>query len=276
MSEKNGGRILYFECNDGISGDMTLGALIDLGVSVLDIKRELDKFVPEPYDLVPHPFARNGINGTNLDVIIEGEGGSVMQGQLPSHAPKSYNFVSYDEPSHTHTHSRSFADIKKLIEKSSITGRSKGYAVSIFRVIAEGEAKVHGLPPEDVTFHEVGAMDSIIDIVGTAIAVDILGVEKIFTGVLHDGSGTILCQHGVIPVPVPAVMEMSQNAGYPMVIHEEVETEMITPTGFGIIKGLGAEFDPALSIIPEKVGYGFGKRDTGRLGAVRITLGTLY
>ncbi|MDR1815079.1 MAG: LarC family nickel insertion protein [Clostridiales Family XIII bacterium] len=241
-------KILYFEAPDGISGDMTLGALIDLGADVAQIRAALDTFVPEPYSLVPRAFQRNGITGQNLEVLV---------------APAS------------HEHRR-HADIAALIEGSGLTARAKKYARDIFSVIAEAEARVHGTTPDAVAFHEVGAMDSIIDIVGTAVAVDLLGAERFFCGALHDGSGTILCQHGEIPVPVPAVLEMAQGAGLPIVIDADVETEMITPTGFGIIKGLGAQFEPHLGIVAERVGYGFGKRDTGRLGAVRVTLGTLY
>ena len=163
-----------------------------------------------------------------------------------------------------------------MIEGSGIPARAKGYALAIFDVIAEAEAAVHRVSKDDVAFHEVGAMDSIIDIVGTAIAVDLLGVSGFYCSALHDGSGTIECRHGVIPTPVPAVMEMAKGRGIPIVIDSDVNTEMITPTGFGIIVGLGAKFEPKLGIVPEKTGYGFGKRDTGRLGALRITLGELY
>jgi len=163
-----------------------------------------------------------------------------------------------------------------MIGESGLTARAKKYAVDIFSAIADGEAAVHQVEKADVAFHEVGAMDSIIDIVGTAVAVDLLGAEAFYCGALHDGAGTILCRHGLIPVPVPAVMEMALGGEVPIVIESDVATEMITPTGFGIIKGLGAIFEPRLGIVPEKTGYGFGKRDTGRLGAVRVTLGTLY
>ena len=249
-----GSKILYFEGQDGISGDMTLGALIDLGADVTIIKRELDKIVPEPYNLIPNSFSRNGIHGTNLDVIIPGEG-----------SQKGAVHVA-----HEHRH---YSDIKEMILKSGISETAKTYALAIFLVIAEAEATVHRTATEEVAFHEVGAMDSIIDIVGTAIAIDILGVREFYCSALRDGSGFIVCRHGRIPVPVPAVMEMAKDAGIPLIIDEDVKTEMITPTGFGIIKGLGAVFEPKLGIFPEKVGYGFGKRDTGRLGALRVILG---
>jgi len=163
-----------------------------------------------------------------------------------------------------------------MIEGSGITEGAKRYAIAIFDVIAEAEAAVHGVLKNDVAFHEVGALDSIIDIVGVAIAVDILGISEFYCSAPHDGSGAITCQHGIIPVPVPAVMKMAEGAGVPLIIDSDVCTEMITPTGFGIIKGLGAIFSPCLGILPEKAGYGFGKRDTGRLGAVRLTIGEKY
>ena len=241
------GKILYIEAPDGISGDMTLGALIDLGVSVKEISKELDKIIPGGYSLDPRPFGRNGIHGINLDVI-----------------------VTEETDGHSHRH---YSSIKSMITGSGISERAKIYAIAIFDVIAEAEAAVHQISMEKVAFHEVGAMDSIIDIVGTAIAVDILGVTEFYCSAPRDGSGTINCQHGLIPVPVPAVMKMAEGSGIPIVIESDVPTEMITPTGFGIIKGLGAKFEPSFGIMPDRVGYGFGKRDTGRFGAVRVTLG---
>ena len=275
MAEK----ILYIEAPDGISGDMTLGALIDLGVGVSDITRELDKIIPGEYSLVPRPFERNGINGINLDVIVgdineAGTGASRDhlggEKEMPAGSPR---LPATPHISHGHRH---YSDIKQMIEGSGISYGAKRNALAIFDVIAEAEAAVHGIGKDKVAFHEVGAMDSIIDIVGTAIAVDILGVTDFYCSAPHDGSGTIECQHGLIPVPAPAVMKMAEGAGVPIIIESEVDTEMITPTGFGIIKGLGTKFEPKLGILPEKTGYGFGKRDTGRLGAVRVTIGKKY
>jgi uncharacterized protein (DUF111 family) len=245
---------------------MVLGALLDIGADVADIKRELDKFVQEEYDLIPHLFSRNGIHGINLDVLIN--------------EPKEhYTHGHSDEHEHMHVHEhehRQYREIKRMIEDSGISEKAKGYACDIFAVIAEAEAAVHRMSTEEVAFHEVGAMDSIIDIVGTAVAIDLIGVDDFYCSAPHDGSGTIHCRHGLIPVPAPAVMEMAKNANIPIIIEGDVQSEMITPTGFGIIKGLGARFEPHLGIVPEKTGYGFGKRDTGRTGAVRITLGERY
>jgi uncharacterized protein (DUF111 family) len=300
-------KILYFEAQDGISGDMTLGALIDLGADIEKIREELDKFVPEPYGLAANGFQRNGITGVNLDVIVDGHGCEAAEGtQMGGTQKEPSPLCPHDGHAHTHTHDgyahthtndghahthtndwhthshgsghghhRSHSDIREMIEKSGITDRAKRYALDIFAVIAEGEAAVHGIPADEVAFHEVGAMDSIIDIVGTAIAVDLLDAEGFYCTALHDGSGGIVCRHGLIPVPVPAVMEMAQGSGIPIVIEDNVTTEMITPTGFGIIKGLNCKYVSKLPIAVDKVGYGFGKRDTGRLGALRVTLGRL-
>lgn len=260
MTIENNKKILYFEANDGISGDMVLGALIDLGADVNVICRELDKFVPEKYSLVANPFERSGIHGINLDVLVD----------FHDHGEGHHH---HDHAAHSHRH---YSDIKTMIESSGITDQAKDYALAIFDVIAEAEAAVHEKEKAEVAFHEVGAMDSIIDIVGTAIAIDLLGATDFYCSAPHDGSGSITCQHGVIPVPVPAVLEMAKGSGIPIVIEEAVNTEMITPTGYGIIKGLGAKVKPKLGVFAEKAGYGFGKRDTGRFGAVRVILGGLY
>jgi uncharacterized protein (DUF111 family) len=294
MTTESKEKILYFEAPDGISGDMTLGALIDLGADADAIRAELDKFVPEKYGLIAHPFERNGIHGVNLDVLVEEheeeEPAHVDLGDMvhqfnyegPAETPQglrdhvheySYHEVLKGHGAHGHRH---YSDIQAMIQNSGITDRAKRYALAIFDVIAEAEAAVHQTDKTEVAFHEVGAMDSIIDIVGTAIAVDILGAERFYCSAPHDGSGKIICRHGIIPVPVPAVAEMARGSGIPIVIEEAVNTEMITPTGYGILKGLGARLKPRLGIYAEKVGYGFGKRDTGRFGAVRVTLGTLY
>lgn len=247
-------KILYFECNAGISGDMTLGALVDLGVDAAAIEQELGKLGLDKtqFALKANEIKKNGISGIDLDVILK-EG---------------------HEKGHGHT---TYAYIRELIDKSELAADVKRMAKQIFNVIAEAEAAVHRKPVEEVAFHEVGALDSIIDIVGTAIAIHLLQqredcVFDIKCSSVHDGSGFITCQHGVIPVPVPAVVEMMKTSEISFV-YEEVNTELVTPTGFGILKGLGAECTrpPAMKVID--AGYGFGKRETGLFSAVRIILG---
>jgi uncharacterized protein (TIGR00299 family) protein len=269
-------RVLYFDCIAGISGDMTLGALIHLGVDADKLRAELDKLGVSGFELVPGTGRMNGITGVNLDVRIDGE-------SAPSEEPYTHEHGHKHEHGHTHEHThgehpdeehRSFASIRAMIENSALNDNVKRMSVAIFTVIAEAEAAVHDMPVKDVVFHEVGALDSIVDIVGAAICVDMLGADEILCSPVHDGSGFIHCRHGMIPVPVPAVMEMLKGSGI-SIVGEDVNTEMVTPTGFGILKGLGARCTRLPEINVAGAGYGFGKRNTGRFNALRVILGTL-
>lgn len=278
-------KALYFECNSGISGDMTLGALIDLGANVDMIKKELHKLhIHGDYMLIPNRTKKSGISGIDLDVIVKEDADDdddKTEDRLVktndsggnTYVLHDYDFLPNEEDFlKKHEHS-SFKSIKAMIEDSGLNDRVKIMAVNIFTVIAKAEAKVHETDLEKVVFHEVGAVDSIIDIVGTAIAVDLLKVDRIYCSQVHDGTGFVECRHGTIPVPVPAVMEMMRESKIPVVINEDVKTEMVTPTGFGILEGLNAEFKSKLEIKIEDVGYGFGNRETGLFNAVRISLG---
>lgn len=239
--------VLYFDCSSGISGDMTLGAFLDLGVDEAVFRRELGKLGVGGYRLAIAKKEKNGVKGTDVDVILEAE-----ESQPP----------------------RNLRDITALIDRSAITLGAKNTGKKIFREIAAAEAKVHGGEPEDVTFHENGAVDSIVDIVGTAVCLDLLKPDRVCSSALHDGSGFIRCGRGMIPVPVPAVMEMLRGSGIPLV-RTAVETELVTPTGMGIIKCVSGGFGsmPAMSV--ERVGYGTGKREYAGLGALRLVLGTV-
>lgn len=276
-------RALYFECNSGISGDMALGALIDLGASIDIITKELDKLhIKGEYSLMAEKTKRSGVSGTNFDVIIKdthtnSKGRAIdkltedTKSNDNQYVLHDYDFLPNDEGIEV-TH-RSYSSIKNLLEKSDLNPRVKKMAINIFTVIAKAEAAVHETTLDKVVFHEVGAVDSIIDIVGIAIAVDLLKVDKIFCTQVHDGTGFIECRHGTIPVPVPAVMEMMKESKIPVIINEDVKTEMVTPTGFGVLEGLNAEFKPSLEITIDDVGYGFGNRETGLFNAVRASIG---
>ncbi|MGI6752369.1 MAG: nickel pincer cofactor biosynthesis protein LarC [Anaerovoracaceae bacterium] len=246
------GNILYFDCFSGISGDMTLGALMDLGLEPSRVRMELEKLNLKGFELQAEKSRRYGITGMEADVIVKESHGH-------GHG-------------HEHSHGRNFKDIKEIILNSTISSRAKELSINIFTAIAEGEAKVHGKPVEQVHFHEVGALDSIIDIVGTAICIDMLDIQKVFCSVLVEGNGFIECEHGILPVPVPAVVEMLKGSGI-VLKQGEVKTELVTPTGLGILKGLGAISVgmPMMNIVSS--GMGFGKREIGRLNALRIILG---
>lgn len=267
-------KILYFDCQAGISGDMTLGALIHLGADIDKLRTELKKLDVTGYELIPGKGQKNGITGVDLDVKIhanaEGEHFHYHDHNGDGHGVDKHDHGEHDESEHNHA---SYKNIRKMIEGSGLTDNAKKMALDIFEVIAKAEAAVHDMPIEDVVFHEVGAVDSIVDIVGAAICIDLLEVDEILCSPVHDGSGYIECRHGIIPVPVPAVMEMLKGSEI-SIVTEDVDTEMVTPTGFAILKGLGATCMRMPEIHVTGVGYGFGKRDTGKFNAVRVVMGT--
>ncbi|MDR1440454.1 MAG: nickel pincer cofactor biosynthesis protein LarC [Clostridiales bacterium] len=173
---------------------------------------------------------------------------------------------------HAHAGERTLSDIVSLIDGSDLNGRVKDLSKKVFREIAEAEGSVHGVPAERVHFHEVGALDSIVDIVGVCICVDMLGADAIFSSALHEGRGFVNTRHGRLPVPVPAVIAMLGKSGIPF-ISEDVNSELITPTGIGLVKTFAKGFGQMPPMRVDSTGYGFGKRDIGRLNALRVVLG---
>jgi uncharacterized protein (TIGR00299 family) protein len=240
-------KVLYFDCLSGISGDMTLGALLDLGIEEQLFRQELAKLSLAGYDLVIRKKEKNGIYGTDIDVVLTDE---------------------------ENQRERNLQDIELLINKSGIAQRAKDFTKKVFREIAAAEAKVHHQKISEVHFHEVGAIDSIVDIAGTAICLDLLGADMVYASKLYDGHGFIKCRHGIIPVPVPAVMELLSESGIPLV-QTDIDTELITPTGMGIIKCLSSGFGTMPQISVCKVGYGMGKREYDGFGALRVIMGTV-
>jgi uncharacterized protein (DUF111 family) len=174
--------------------------------------------------------------------------------------------------SHSHHEHMTYSRVRDMILAADLSEGASKYALDIFTFLGTAEAEVHGTTLNEVGFHEVGSPSSLIDIIGTAVAADMLGAERILCGAVRDGNGTIECAHGIIPVPVPAVVSMTRRSHIPLVVDESVATEMVTPSGYAILNGLGAVYadDPIQGVVHE--GYGFGKRDTGRLGAVKALI----
>lgn len=250
-------RILYFDCFSGISGDMTVAALLGLGVDFEYFKNEIAKLGVAEYNLNLSRKVSNGIcvNDFNVDIIEE-------------HCVHANN----GDP-HCHSHAaRNLHDIEKIIDSSSLSEKVKLLSKNIFREVAAAEASVHNKSINDIHFHEVGALDSIIDIVGIAICIEALEVDEVYSSVLHEGSGFVKCEHGILPVPVPAVAKMLEGSNIP-VVQEDIPTELITPTGMAIIKVLSSQFGEMPQMRINKVSYGSGKRETGRLNALRVFLG---
>jgi len=273
-------KVLYFDCFSGISGDMTIGALLDLGVDKELFRSELDKLNLSGYEIIIQKKVKNGITGTDFEVIIN-EDYEKFQEKIKQHEHQEqhehdHHHDYHNVSIHHHSHEvRNLKSIETMIDLSDLTQSVKDFSKKVFKEIAKAEAKVHNKDINEVHFHEVGAIDSIVDIVGVAICLDILGIKKVFSSPLHDGTGFINCQHGILPVPVPAVMEMLVESKIPY-ISENVNTELVTPTGMGIIKCLASSFGNMPAMIIDKIGYGMGKRETGRFNALRVVMGTLF
>lgn len=222
-------KILSYDCFSGISGDMNLGAMIDLGVSKDYLISELNKLNLKGWELKVEKDQRHGISGTKVTVKIK----------------------------HEHAH-RHLEDIESIIRKSALDEKTQDLAMKIFMKIAVAEAKVHGVPIDHVHFHEVGAMDSIIDIVGAAICFNSLNVEGVSVSPIELGSGFVRCDHGKLPVPAPATAEIVK--GLP-VKQGGVSFEATTPTGAAILAVIGTDFSQKQTIKIEKTAYGIGQKD---------------
>jgi len=236
-------KIIYCDCFSGISGNMFLGALCDLGFSINDLETELRKLSLPKFELKHEKVTRNGIKG------------SFFQVKTRNHDP------AY----------RPFSEIVNLIKKSTLSYEVKRKSFCIFTKIARAEAKIHGQKIRDVHFHEVGGLDSIIDIVGAAIGIEKLGIKKVYSSKLPLGRGFISCQHGFLPVPSPATLEILKNVP---VYDGKVEQELVTPTGAAIIATMAENFGnfPQMKIL--RVGYGAGSKDRKDVpNMLRIVMG---
>lgn len=232
-------KTLYFDCSSGISGNMTLGALLEIIEDENYLIEELKKLNVDGYKIEISKKIKNGITGTYVDVILK------------------------DQQSHNHEHHhehRNLFDVNKIIEKSGIDEKSKELAKRIFERVAKAESKVHNKPLEEIHFHEVGALDSIIDIIGTAILINKIKPDKIISSIVNDGYGFIECAHGTIPVPVPATSEIFADAKVKF-RQIDIDTELVTPTGAAIIAELAEEFTNLPVMKTEKIGWGAGSKD---------------
>ena len=241
---------LYFECKSGISGDMSVAALLDLGADREKLDRALASMkLDNEFSYVISKKPVNAIMATDFDVIIP---------EAHEHSGEHHHEHHNGHEHHHHEH-RNLDDVNAIIEKADITEEAKALAKRIFKIVAEAEAKVHGKNLEEVHFHEVGAIDSIADIVSFAVLFDDLKPEKVYFSTLTDGQGFVMCQHGKIPVPVPAVCEIASKYALPLKITEN-DGEMVTPTGAAIAAALYTGEKLPESFVIEKTGYGAGKR----------------
>ncbi len=233
------GKSLYFECKSGISGDMSVAALLDLGADSEKLDKALASMnLDSEFTYKISNVFINSIKATDFDVIIPHE--------------------HHNHEHHHHEH-RNLEDVNKIIDKADMTDSARALAKKIFKITAEAEAQVHCKDINEVHFHEVGAIDSIADIVSFAVLFDDLNIDKVYFSTLTEGQGFVKCQHGVLPVPVPAVCKILEKYKIPLKITEN-DGEMVTPTGASIVAALyGGENLPDEFII-ERTGYGAGKR----------------
>ena len=258
-------KALYLDCASGISGNMFLGACLQLGVPEKYLRGELDKLkLPHECTIEISNVSKNGIGAAYVDVQLAREFDS-------EHDRPNIRRLHRHEHAKSHSH-RTFGDIKKIIDASELNDAVKARALAIFNVIAHAEGKVHQRPADAVTFHEVGAIDSIVDIVGCAICLDYLDVEKIFVSRINTGSGFVKCAHGLMQIPAPATAELLQGF---KTYHFGAEKELTTPTGAAIVNALAeSALDLPEDFTSEKIGYGAGSWDLDIPNVLRIYLGT--
>jgi uncharacterized protein (TIGR00299 family) protein len=312
-------RTLYFDCFSGASGDMLLGALVDLGVDPVALEAELCKLAIGDFRLETSRVQRSGLSAAKVDVVVggqvEGPHGAVLphggdahghghdhgraqhhdhghsHGHGGSHHDHGHGAHGREHPGHGthggeaashgahgdevhghgHSHGRGPAEIVGLIASSGLSELTKRRAVRIFERLAEAEAKMHGTTPDQVHFHEVGAVDAIVDVVGACVGFEMLGVEQFVCSPLNVGGGSVTFSHGTYPVPAPATAELLRGAP---IVAGEPRKELVTPTGAAIITTVSDAYGPLPEMRVERIGYGAGSRDFPRHpNVLRLMLG---
>ena len=296
------GKILYLDIFSGISGDMFIGALLDLGVDAHELQHELEKLRLEGYHLHISRAHKAAIEGVKFDVHLahvhnhehtHTDGvththshshehhdhehshahGHHHHEQEEAHHHQHSDSSDLSKHEHEHSHGRNFSQIQNLISSSRLSDWVKTKSIAVFHRIALAEGKTHGLPPQEVHFHEVGAVDSIVDIVGACVSLELLGIPRVLAGPVVEGTGWINCAHGRFPIPAPATLEILGQRGIAISQCDEPH-ELITPTGAALLAEFVEEFGPMRDLAAEKIGFGLGTRDNKtRPNVLRAILG---
>lgn len=254
---------LYFECYSGISGDMAVAAMLDLGADQGKLMDVLKSLPLEGYRVEVTRKSKSGLNVSDFNVILDEDNHD---------HDLEYLYGEHHHEHHHHHHShRGMNEITGIINSGMMTDRAREIALRIFSILAEAEAKAHGVPVGEVHFHEVGAVDSIVDIVSLAVCLDDLNPNEVCFSDLYEGTGTVRCQHGVLPVPVPAVANIASAHDLRLRITDS-KGEFVTPTGAAFAAAVSTCEPPRTSFKIEKIGMGAGKRDTDRSGILRAML----
>lgn len=286
-------KILYLECSSGISGDMTAAALLDAGADEAAVRRALESLPVDGFEVRITRVVKSGLDVCDFDVVLDAahENHDHDMAYLHGHEHGEASAHDHDHDhehehahgeahvhDHDHTHDgghrhehRGMAEIGAIIDAADMTDRAKEIARAVFAVIAEAEARAHGVSVDQVHFHEVGAVDSIADIVAIAAALDSLDVDDVAVSDLVEGTGTVRCQHGIIPVPVPAVVNIAAAHGLPLRI-TDVRGELVTPTGAAVAAAARTRDALPERFTIERVGMGAGKRAYETPGILRAMI----
>ncbi|MEQ8997745.1 MAG: nickel pincer cofactor biosynthesis protein LarC [Coleofasciculus sp. B1-GNL1-01] len=249
-------KLAYLDCQSGIAGDMCLGALVAAGVPLEYLSEKLKGLgIDQEYRLESESVHRQGQLATKVHVNL------LTQTDHHDHA----------EPS-DHEHSRHLADIEHLITTAGLPSQVVDWSLAIFRNLAEAEAEIHGMTPETVHFHEVGATDALVDIVGTCLGLDWLGIDRLYCSPLPTGGGTVQAAHGRLPVPVPAVLKLWESRQVP-IYSNGIDRELVTPTGAAIAVTLATQFGPPPAMIIHKIGHGAGTSELAIPNILRLWIG---
>ena len=288
------GKTLYLECYSGISGDMTVAALLDLGADQAVLDRVLKSLPVSGFETKVSRVVKSGIDACDFDVVLDKEHENHDHDMEYLHG-HGHEHTHEDEKSHVHTHTteelhahthdhdtesahghhhhehRGMKEITHIIEHGDMTENAKKIALKIFEILAEAESKAHNVPVDQVHFHEVGAVDSIVDIVSVAVCLDNLDITDVIVPVLCEGRGTVRCQHGILPIPVPAVANVV-SANHLRLKMTEVEGELVTPTGAAIVAAVKTGHKLPESFEIQKIGIGAGKRQYECPGILRAMI----
>ena len=282
-------KTLYLECCSGISGDMVTAALLDLGADEAALRKALASLPLDGFEVKISRVKKSGLDACDFDVVLDAahenhdHDMAYLYGDAPEHCHEHEHHHDHDDHEHPHDHDghshehhhhhehRGLAEILDILNHADLTPRARETATRIFTILGEAEAKAHGATLETVHFHEVGAVDAIVDITAAAVCLDNLGIDEVIIPVLYEGTGTIRCAHGILPIPVPAVVNIAEAAHLKLHI-THARGEYVTPTGAAIAAAIrtGETLPPEFTV--EKIGLGAGKREQELPGLVRAML----
>lgn len=278
---------LYLECNAGISGDMTVAALLDLGADEKVLRDVLDSVPADGFSIAISRVKKAGVDCCDFNVVLDKEhenhdhdmaylhgDGTVYAEHNHDHTEHSHDHSNHDHAEHTHHHHhehRGLPEIREIMNHTQMTENARSLALKIFEILAKAEAKAHATDIDHVHFHEVGAIDSIVDIIAVAVCIDNLGIDRVYVLKLCEGMGTVRCQHGILSIPVPATANIMEAYQLPIEIMN-VQGEFVTPTGAAIVAALKTDTRLPGQFCIKKIGLGAGKRTYQRPSILRAML----